>query len=86
MGVRRDVQRRKEKELRQVLKRHFVPSKAEGKITCGQCGRSFPVTVPMVPKPGAELTFRSTCTCGNQITVRLIGPRAIPGSVYPADS
>lgn len=73
MGVRRNVQRRKERELRQVLKHHFVSAKAEGRITCGECGRSFPVTVPMVPKPGAEITFRTSCTCGNQITVTLTG-------------
>ena len=56
-----------------MLKHHFVPAKAQGKVTCGECGRSFPVTVPMVPKSGAQLTFRTACSCGNQITVTLTG-------------
>jgi hypothetical protein len=73
MGVRRNVRRRKDRELRGVLKRHFLLAKAEGKVHCGKCGRSFQVAVPMVPKPGAEVRFRAECTCGNQITVTLTG-------------
>jgi hypothetical protein len=73
MGVRRNVRRRADRELKHVLKHHFVPTRSEGKVTCGNCGRSFPVTVPIVPKPGAEVTFRTSCTCGNQITVTLTG-------------
>ncbi|HTP56646.1 MAG TPA: hypothetical protein VML53_08345 [Thermoplasmata archaeon] len=73
MGVKRSFHRRKERELRDVLKHNFLPGRGSVKVPCGACGRQVPVSVPAFPKKGVRITVQAVCPCGATISLTLTG-------------
>jgi hypothetical protein len=73
MGVKRSAQRRQERALGEVLKRKFLPYRAEVPIECPACHRPMKVDVPAVPKAGGRVVVRTICECGNPVNVTLTG-------------
>jgi hypothetical protein len=79
MGMKRSLERRRQRESREVLKRKFLMVPVVGSVDCPACGREVPIKFPAIPKSGAKITIRAGCPCGNEVAITVTG-KGRPGS------